>query len=135
MKLEFLKDLSDGGKYKDVSSDNLIRLYDFNPKEAIQLQNLIKQLLDESIPEINLEKQSIIKSVNCQLKLVIHEDNNGINRLTSNKFICKMSKESYKQMIYLIEPFTREQKSGYQWLDESCSESDIDFLFSPGGSW
>ena len=135
MKLEFLKDLSDGGKYKDVSSDNLIRLYDFNPKEAIQLQNLIKQLLDESIPEINLEKQSIIESVNCQLKLVIHEDNNGINRLTSNKFICKMSKESYKQMIYLIEPFTREQKSGYQWLDESCSESDIDFLFSPGGSW
>ena len=135
MKLEFLEDLTDGGKYKDVVSENLIRLYDFDPTEAIQFQNLIKELLDETTLEIDLEKQSFIESLHCQLKLVIHTDNNGINKVSANSFICKMNKESYEYMILLIEPFAKEEASGYQWLDEWCSESAIDFLFSHGGGW
>lgn len=135
MKLEFLEDLTDGGKYKDVLSVHLIRLYDFDSKEVIQLRNLINQLLDEIIPEINLEKQSFIDSINCQLKLIIHTDNNGINKVSANSFICKMNKEWYEHMVLLIEPFAKEEASGYQWLDEWCSESAIDFLFSHGGGW
>ncbi len=134
MKLEFLEDLTDNGKYKDVVSENLIRLYDFNSKEVNQFQSLIQRLINKSISEIDLENQDFIEAINCQLKLVIHKDNNGINKVAENSFICKMNKESYQHIEHLIEPFTK-RLEGYQWLDELCSDSEIDFLFSVGGSW
>jgi hypothetical protein len=39
MKLEFLDDISKGGQFKDVISDKLIRLFDFNSEEARKFQN------------------------------------------------------------------------------------------------
>jgi hypothetical protein len=38
-------------------------------------------------------------------------------------------------MIGQIEPFTKEDVGGYQWLDELVSVGNIDFLFSSGGTW
>ena len=45
MKLEFLDDISDGGKFKDVVSNQLVRLYDFDKLQANKFRQLIQSIL------------------------------------------------------------------------------------------
>lgn len=47
MKLEYLNDISDGGKYEDVVSENLIRLFDFDRAEVAKLIFLIETKIIE----------------------------------------------------------------------------------------
>ena len=136
MKLEYLHDVTANGKFKDVVSENLIRLWDFSPQEAKQFQNLIHDFVKNSdVTKLSLHKEEFITSINCKLTLVKDEANNGINRLSEEEFICKLNNEGYTHMIELIKPFTHEDCNGYQWLDEQATIGDIDFLFSPGGTW
>ena len=46
--------------------------------------------------------------------------------------------EAYKGMVYLLEPFcdVNNDGSGYNWLYENYDVgTNIDLLFSPGGTW
>jgi hypothetical protein len=54
MKLEFLDDISRGGYFKNVVSDALVRLFDFDSNEASQFQQTIKKLIDDEI-EVHLD--------------------------------------------------------------------------------
>jgi len=136
MKLEYLHDMTANGKYKDVVSENLIRLWDFGPTESKKFQGLISKFTSDGQQDrLDLHKQDFIKSMNCKLTLVKDEINNGISRLNEKDFICKLNNEGYKHMIDLIQPFVLEDSGGYQWLDEKANVGDIDFLFSPGGNW
>jgi hypothetical protein len=36
-------------------------------------------------------------------------------------------------MVALLDPFCNKETKGYQWLYDI--DSDIDFLFSPAGTW
>ena len=41
MKLEYLDNISDSGRYKNVVSENLVRLYDFDQKETKELAVMV----------------------------------------------------------------------------------------------
>lgn len=105
MKLEFLDDLSDGGKFKDVVSEQLIRLYEFNNLQADALRKAIKQTIIEEGKELNIGEIDFIHKINCNLTLRISEANFGISRNDNSNFYCDLSIKGYENMISLIEPF------------------------------
>ena len=43
MKLEFLDDISNGGKFKNVAINQLIRLFDFDKFEAAEFRQVINR--------------------------------------------------------------------------------------------
>lgn len=136
MKLEFLNDLSDGGKYGEVISDNLIRLYDFDCTEAKMLMQLIQENLLNKRNNLDLNEIHFIEALNCKLLLKVSTLNTGIVHLENDQFVCLMNAESYKHMVSNIEPFTEGELNGFNWLDDLVdNDNQIDFLFSPGGGW
>ena len=132
MKIEFLDDISNGGQFKGVVSDKLIRLFDFDSSEADKFQRAIKDLIKNDI-KITLGSLNFIQSVNCSLTLSIDNEDLGIIRTGQAEFECKLTTDSYKEMVALIQPFVNKESDGYQWLYDNMAE--IDFLFSPGGTW
>ena len=132
MKIEFLDDISNGGQFKDVVSDKLIRLFDFDSSEAYKFQRTVKDLIKNE-NQITLSSLNFIKPVNCSLILSIDNEDLGIIRIGKTEFECKLTKDSYKEMVSLIQPFVDKELGGYQWLYNNMAE--IDFLFSPGGTW
>ena len=132
MKLEFLDDISRGGHFKNVVSDTLVRLFDFDSNEASLFQQTIKKLIEDE-NEVHLDNLSFINSINCSLTLSIDNMDLGIVKSGRAEFECKLTKESYREMVLLIQPFVDNDLSGYQWLYNNMAE--IDFLFSPGGTW
>ena len=135
MKVEFLPDLTDGGKYKQVVSEQLVRLYDFDYKEAIKFgQQLQKRIVDEHLP-LDITALAFIEPINCKLIFAISEADEGITTENGFSFICNLTTVAYKHMIYLLEPFCDKNYngSGYQWLYDL--DTPIDLLFSPGGTW
>ncbi|WP_431216302.1 hypothetical protein ACQ86N_17730 [Puia sp. P3] len=78
MKLEFLDDLTDGGKYVNVVSEGLIRLFDFDKHQALSLKEVIeKELLDRQ-QEISLSSLNFVEPLNCNLTLKLLSINQGI---------------------------------------------------------
>jgi hypothetical protein len=132
MKLEYLDNISDGGKYKDVVSENLIRLYDFEQKETKQLIELIYQRLIIGKQNIDLKTLDFIQPVNCHLTLQVSSSDKGIMKTDSpNFFTCRLTKQTF---ITAIEYMKAATDSGYNWLCDTSSD-DIDFLYSAGGTW
>jgi hypothetical protein len=137
MKLEYLNDLTDNGKYPSAYPHQLIRLYDFTKTEAKQLIDMIhSNVIIDQVP-FELSTVDFIKSINCSLKFQIDDKDYGIETPSSgNNFICRLTVQSFKEMIGYMEVFADETNSlgGYNWLYDP-SENKIDLLFSPGGSW
>jgi hypothetical protein len=132
MKLEYLDDISHSGKYKDVVSENLIRLYDFGKKETSQLVNLIYQRLILDKQSLDLTTADFIQPINCHLTLQLSSSDEGIIRTNKeNFFICKLTEQTYSTAIEYMKAVA---DSGYNWLCGTSSD-DIDFLYSAGGTW
>jgi hypothetical protein len=133
MKLEFLDDISEGGKYPQVVSEQLIRLYDFSPDEALLFKEIIQNDIAIGKGEIELSALDFVDGINCKLTLKISNADFGITTNDKYNFVCSLTIEGYERMLHLIEPFCCRDSDGYQWLyDHDCA---IDFLFSPGGTW
>jgi len=133
MKLEFLDDISDGGKYPQVVTGGLIRLYEFDKFQAKNLKEKIAKTIIENKKPLKLAKIDFIETVNCNLSLCLGETDIGITIIDRFNFNCELTESSYLKMIDLLEPFCVENIDGYQWLYET--DGSIDFLFSPGGTW
>lgn len=135
MKLDFLDDLSDGGKFPDADPNQLIRLYDFNSREALLFAQFIRKDLLGEEKTIELQSVSFIESINCSLTMKLCTKDMGIISMNNAHFTCMLTKETYTEMLLLIEPFYEADMSGYQWLYDL--DIPIDFLFSSGsaGSW
>jgi len=132
MKIEFLGDISNGELFKDVVSDKLVRLFDFDSNEAGKFQNAIKKLI-ETGNRITLDSLPFIEPVNCSLTLSVDTEDSGIVKQGDGTFECKLTRDSYQEMVSLIQPFVDKESGGHQWLYNTMAE--IDFLFSPGGTW
>lgn len=133
MKIEYLNDISEGGRYTNVVSDNLIRLFDFDATQARRLQEIIKKAILDERGTVDLSSLEFIRSVNCNLVLRIADANEGITTNDNYNFVCSLMIGNYEEMIGGIEPFCKPGVGGYQWLyDIDCA---IDLLFSPGGTW
>ena len=133
MKIEFLDDISDGGRFPHADPNQLVRLYDFDSLEASRLRQTIQKALIESNKEIDLTTLNFIQPINCNLTLQISNKNEGITTPDKKYFICNLTINKYAEMLLLIDPFCDKEINGYQWLYNL--DTPIDFLFSPGGTW
>jgi hypothetical protein len=133
MKLEFLDDIGRGGKFPQVVSDQLLRLFDFGAGEARMFKDAIQAtIIDEQI-ELELSVLKFVDPINCYLTLQISDVDKGITTQDKINFVCSLTIQGYEAMIYLIEPFYERGAKGHQWLYEL--DCPIDFLFSSGGTW
>jgi hypothetical protein len=116
MKLEFLDDISEAGKYPQVVSDQLLRLFDFDPSQARMLKDAIQTTIIMGKGEMELSSLKFIDSINCALTLRISNGDEGITTEDKVNFFCFLSIEGYEKMVNLIEPFCGSDLNGYQWL-------------------
>ncbi|MCR6642487.1 MAG: hypothetical protein NVV82_26735 [Sporocytophaga sp.] len=115
---------------------SILRLFDFDNKQALQFQDIIKSTLLVHKGEVDLRIFDFIESLNCELALILGNKDIGIQRTDINKFICQLTERKYLNMIDLIQPFTEDDVSRYQWLyDLDYDVTSTEFLFSPGGTW
>jgi hypothetical protein len=136
MKLEYLDDITDGGKYPYADPEKLIRLYDFTKSEAKKLMESIQFKILNQNTELKLSSLEFVHPINCSLTFEIASSKIGILPSIDNQFVCKLTIEIYKEMVEYIYPFTDKRKdlSGYNWLFDP-SEKSMDLLFSADGSW
>lgn len=131
MKLEYLENISDGGKFKQVVSDNLIRLYDFDKSQATFFAQIIHQVLIVDKHVLNLSTIKLIEPVNCTLSLQLSPVDIGILRGEQpSTFTCNLTEQSYLRIIQMVTAAS----GGYYWLCDTSAEN-IDFLYSAGGTW
>jgi hypothetical protein len=131
MKLEYLEDISDGGRYKQVASENLIRLYDFDESQTSELTRLISQHLLADKQDLDLVNARFLEPINCQLILRLSAVDKGILKTEKpGVFTCSLSEKSYTTLIEIMKSVS----GGHNWLCET-SDDNIDFLYSPGGTW
>jgi hypothetical protein len=133
MKLEFLDDISDEGRFPKVVSSQLLRLYDFTTIQAESLREVIAKDIVKANKSVNLSSLDFIEPVNCNLIFHISEEDEGLITHDNKNFICAVTIPVYVKMVRLIEPFCNENVSGYQWLYDL--NGSIDLLFSSGGTW
>jgi hypothetical protein len=136
MKLDFLDDLTDNGKYPDADPGKLLRLYDFNRHEASRIKNLIGTEIILNQTDLDLSTLDFVESLNCTLRFKLSFQNIGISLPSDGKsFVCELSLEAYQTMEDIIRYFTDENyANGYNWLYHPKADK-IDLLFSPKGSW
>lgn len=133
MKLEFLDDLSAGGKFPQAVSNRLIRLYDFDLNQSAALIENISEKILKGNQTLDLSSLGFIEPINCKLVFSISEKDEGLKTQDNIHFECALTIPLYREMIQLIEPFCEGDTNGHQWLyDLNCP---IDLLFSPGGTW
>src|SRR3954468_3739952 len=105
MKLEYLHDIKDGGKYPTADPDKLIRLYDFDVIELTNLKEDIKGNLIEGDSELIISKLSYVYPLNCTLTFRLSDQDSGVKfpPEDENNFVGNFSKYSYSQMLLIID--------------------------------
>lgn len=126
MKLEFLDDLTDGGKYKDAFPVQLIRLYDFDSIEAKKLSEQIRTTILEKETSLDLGCLDFIEALNCNVVLQLSQTSIGIIPVDDCSFNCDLTRADFKDILLRIEPFLVNQ-NGFQWLYDI--DTPIEFLF------
>ncbi|MBO9634097.1 MAG: hypothetical protein J7578_13360 [Chitinophagaceae bacterium] len=136
MKLEYLEDLSDAGKYPWADPQHLIRLYCFDRSEAQFLIDLINLHIITNQNAIDFSIIPFLKLLNCQLRFELSGTDTGIQETDNRMFVCKLRIETYKIMTGYIQALINEDGSvsGYNWLYDPGPDA-IDLLMSTGGSW
>jgi hypothetical protein len=133
MKLEYLGDISDNGKFKQVVTDELVRLYDFDTIQVNLLRSEIQRSIIKEGRALILTNLEYVKPINCSLTLRISDSDVGITTTDKKSFFCDLTLNAYQIMSDLLEPFSEAETNGYQWLYDF--DNPIAFLFSPGGQW
>ncbi len=126
MKLDYLHNTNAFGEH-------IIRLYDFGKQEALQFKQAIEQTIVANKLPLDLSTLSFIAARNCHLVLHLGDEEAGIQTADGKHFICVLTLNGYQQMLQLLQPFCLKDTKGYQWLYDL--DTEIDFLFSPAGSW
>ena len=125
MKLEFVREGS--------PDCPLLRLYDFGPTEARQLQHAVLRLVRKSDETIALHQQAGIQPVaGCELTILRAVNGQGVNETAPGKFEWLYSIDGWLEVAGLIQPFCQADAGGFQWLSRI---GKIAVLLSRDGSW
>lgn len=125
MTLDYIQDINEYG-------DDIVRLFDFGREEAILFRDAIHQIVVIDNDELDLSTLNFIQLIDCNLTLVLGDEDEGIFSNRKNNFICSLTLDSYKEMLNLIQPFCDKDSKGFQYLYDL--DSPTDFLFSPAGT-
>ena len=128
MRLEYLADRS--------ADCPLIRLYDFDSKQADVFRNYVLALADGSRDTVAVHELPLVESIEaCRLVFKVSSGDRGVVKIgPQNRFDCLLTPASWRQVADLMEPFCEagDRRGYFQWLDET---SNISLLFSPDGHW
>lgn len=125
MELDYLENVNE-------FDEHVIRLYNFNQQEAIQFRNLISEVIEYN-RKINLEKTDFITPRNCNLILGLFGSDEGIFTKDNETFFCALTKETYQNILEILEPYCTQNKRNYQYLYDL--DNQINFLLAPDGTW
>jgi len=126
MKLDFIDNINEYG-------ENVVRLYNFDKKEAVKFRDLIINTVVKRKQRLDLSKVDFIESRNCNLILGLFNADEGLLSSDNKTFYCALTLDNYLNMLKLIEPFCIKDTKGYQYLYDI--DNPTDFLFSPAGTW
>lgn len=122
MKIDYLKDGSDDCP--------LIRLYDFDGKDAQMLRRTFQALADGSMERARLEA---VESVDgTQLSFGRSPRNRGVVETGLRCFEVELSPEGWQLVADLTQPFC-DGRLGYQWLTRQIR--GVQLLLSNDGAW
>lgn len=126
MRLDFIENINAYGEH-------VVRLFDTNSAEATRLYEAIEQNLIKEKKDLHLSTLEFIEPRNCQLSLFVSDEDLGI--MTRNKvdFICVLTVEGYQELLKRLAPFRTKETKAHQFLYEI--DNEIDFLYSPAGTW
>ena len=125
MKLEFLKSGS--------PDCPLIRVHEFNKKEAYHLRRIALQLARGKQQTVLLhEQQGVLPIDGCELALHQCDKDYGTAQVAPQKFKWALSKVGWLEVASLIRPFSRGAAKGWQWLSETGKAR---ILLSSDGRW
>lgn len=135
LKLDFLYDMTDDGKYPQADPVHLLRLFDFTREEALQLSETVAAFAGSDSGYLSIHELDFIQADDVQLHLQKHQEDLGILMPQDmRKFKCLLQPTAFHQMADLIRHFADKETDGYQWLYDPKTDG-IDLLFSPGGTW
>jgi hypothetical protein len=126
MKLEFLAEGSDGP---------LIRLYGFDPTEAMRLREAFRALGEGLLQNIPLHEEWWIQPVeDCRLELRLGKRDLGVVQRLPMCFECVLTDEGWLEAMEKTDAFCTPQTSGeeHQWLNW---DGEVSLLLSPTGKW
>lgn len=132
MTLQYIKDMSHGGRLTDVAADEIMRLYGFDKMQAIKFRDLVKSTLIDSKKPLDLSTIDFVDRMNCNLTFRLADEDLGITRERNKVFVCDLTADGYQKMLELIEPFCGRKSHGFTWLYDL--DTEIEFLFSPEGT-
>ena len=112
--------------------ENLVRLYNFDKKEAIKFKNLLEETVINKKQKLNLAEIDFIETRNCNLIFGLFKTDEGILTKDDENFFCILTLESFKNMIKLIEPFCKKESRGHQYLYDVDTPTDL--LFCPSAT-
>ena len=112
--------------------ENLVRLYNFDKKEAIKFKNLLEETVINKKQKLNLAEVDFIESQNCNLIFGLFKSDEGILTKDNQTFFCILTLEGFKKMVRLIEPFCKKETRGHQYLYDVDTPTDL--LFCPSAT-
>jgi hypothetical protein len=126
MKLDFIENI-------DGHDQSIVRLYNFNKKEAIKFRDLLEDTVIAKKQKLDLSQVDFITPRNCNLIFGLFKTDEGILTKDNQTFFCILTIDGFKKMIKLIAPFCKKESKGYQYLYEI--DNPIDLLFCPTASF
>lgn len=112
--------------------ENLVRLYNFDKKEAIKFKNLLEETVINKRQKLNLAEVDFIETKNCNLIFGLFKSDEGILTKDDETFFCILTLEGFKNMVKLIEPFCKKESRGHQYLYDVDTPTDL--LFCPSAT-
>jgi hypothetical protein len=113
----------------------LLRLFNFSPAEALQLQQATVGVATQAVNEVVVNDMTGVRGIaGCRLTLKAGKRDIGVRHLGGNSFECVLTPNTWDNVSGLIEPFCEPGQAGYQWL-VNVSYSDANLLLSRDGSW
>jgi hypothetical protein len=126
MELDFIENIDD-------HDQSIVRLYNFNKKEAIKFRDLLEDTVIAKKQKLDLSQVDFITPRNCNLIFGLFTSDEGILTKDNQTFFCILTLDGFKKMIKLIAPFCKKESKGYQYLYEI--DNPIDLLFCPSASF
>ena len=112
--------------------ENLVRLYNFDQKEANKFRELLEETVINKKQKLNLAEVDFIEPINCNLIFGLFKSDEGILTKDNETFFCILTLESFKNMVKLIEPFCVKDSRAHQYLYDVDTPTDL--LFCPSAT-
>ena len=112
--------------------ENIVRLYNFNKKEAIKFSTLIKETIIEKRQKLDLSEVDFIERRNCNLIFGLFKSDEGILTKDNETFFCILTLDGFVKMLELIAPFCKKESRSYQYLYDIDNPTDL--LFCPSAT-